>query len=115
MSAATRNGRERVGSYLASVIKGSSTTAQVNQMAMSEANRSGKERVFTVELNSRSDVKNLIVQNGAKHILIEGTVGALKHAEFVEDTILELVGTRGVLRVDLTREDLAKPFSKFKE
>jgi len=67
-----------------------------------------KDRVFTVELNSKSDVKNLIVQNGAQHIVMEGTIGALKHAQFVEDTVLELTGTRGVLRVDLSREDLAK-------
>jgi len=67
-----------------------------------------KDRVFTVELNSKSDVKNLIVQNGAQHIVMEGTIGALKHAEFVEGTVLELTGTRGVLRVDLAREDLAK-------
>jgi hypothetical protein len=79
---------------------------------MAEVKQVGKERVFTVELNSRTDVKNLIVQNGAKHILIEGTVGALKRAEFVEDTILEVVGTRGVLRVDLTREDMTKPSPK---
>ena len=77
-----------------------------------EAKRNGKERVFTVELNSRSDMKNLIVQNRAQHVLMEGTIGILKHAEFVEDTVLELVGTRGVLRLDLTREDLAKPTSK---
>jgi len=79
---------------------------------MAEAKQRIKERVFTVELDSRSDVKNLIVQNGAHHIVIEGTVGALKRAEFVEDTILELVGTRGVLRVDLAREDLTKPSPK---
>jgi hypothetical protein len=77
-------------------------------MAMTEAKQVVKERVFTVELNSRSDVKNLIVQNGAQHVVIEGTVGALKRAEFVENTILELVGTRGVLRVDLARQDLTK-------
>jgi hypothetical protein len=81
-------------------------------MAMSDANRSGKERVFTVELHSTSDVKNVIVENASQRIVMEGTIGALKHAEFVEDTVLELVGTRGILRVDLAREDLAKPSLK---
>jgi len=74
-----------------------------------------KDRVFTVELNSKSDVKSLIVQNGAKHVVVEGTIGTLKHAEFVEDTILELTGTKGVLRVDLAREDLAKASLKLRE
>ena len=77
--------------------------------AMSDTRQRGKERVFTVELHSKSDVKNLVVQNGIQRTVIEGTIGALKHADFVEDTVLELVGTRGVLRVDLAREDLAKP------
>lgn len=78
------------------------------EMAMSDTRQSGKERVFTVELNSKSDVKNLSVQNGVRRTVIEGTIGALKHAEFVEEMVLELTGTRGVLRVDLSMEDLAK-------
>jgi hypothetical protein len=75
---------------------------------MSEMKQDRQERVFTVELNSKNDVKNLSVQNGIQRTVIEGTIGALKHAEFVEDTVLELTGTRGVLRVDLSMEDLAK-------
>ncbi len=39
---------------------------------------------------------------------MEGTIGSLKRAEFVEDSVLELVGTNGVLRVDLSGKDLAK-------
>lgn len=76
---------------------------------MSETKRSEKERVFIVELHSTSDVKNVIVENAAQRIVMEGTIGALRHAEFVEDTVLELAGTRGVLRIDLAREDLVKP------
>jgi len=76
---------------------------------MSETKRSEKERVFIVELHSTSDVKNVIVENAAQRIVMEGTIGALRHAEFVEDTVLELSGTRGVLRIDLAREDLVKP------
>jgi len=76
---------------------------------MSETKRSEKERVFIGELHSTSDVKNVIVENAAQRIVMEGTIGALRHAEFVEDTVLELAGTRGVLRIDLAREDLVKP------
>ncbi|MGA1975698.1 MAG: hypothetical protein ABSG92_08685 [Conexivisphaerales archaeon] len=39
----------------------------------------------------------------------------MKHAEFVEDAVLELVGTGGVLMVDLSREDVAKPSQKSQE
>ena len=73
-------------------------------MAISEANRSGKERVFTLELNSSTDVRDVILPN--QHVVMEGTIGALKHAEFVDDMILEFEGTRGIFRIYLAREDL---------
>jgi hypothetical protein len=66
----------------------------------------GKGRVFTVELDSGSDLKKVSVPNGNRRILLEGTIGALRKAEFLEDSILELQGSGGVLRVDLSREDL---------
>jgi hypothetical protein len=66
------------------------------------------ELVFTVELKSRGNVKNVTLSNGAQGVLIEGTLGALKRAEFVEDVVLEVTGDNGVLRVDLTKEDLAR-------
>jgi len=79
---------------------------------MSDARKGGKERVFTVELNSGSDLRKVNVPNGTQRILVEGTIGTLKHAGFVEGTVLELVGTGGILRVDLSREDLAIPTPK---
>jgi len=79
---------------------------------MSDAKQSRKERVFTVELNSGSDLRKVNVPNGTQRILVEGTIGTLEHARFVEDTVLELVGSGGVLRVDLAREDLEKPSPK---
>jgi hypothetical protein len=73
------------------------------------------ELVFTVELKSRGNVKNVALSNGAQGVLIEGTLGALKRAEFVEDVVLEVTGDNGVLRVDLAREDLAKRTRKAEE
>jgi hypothetical protein len=71
--------------------------------------RNEERRVFTVELNSGSDLKKLAVPNGVRCLLMEGTIGELKCAGFVENSVLELVGTTGLLRVDLSREDLARP------
>lgn len=73
------------------------------------------ELVFTVELKSRGNVKNVTLSNGAQGVLIEGTLGTLKRAEFVEDIVLEVTGDKGVLRVDLAREDLAKRTRKAEE
>jgi hypothetical protein len=78
--------------------------------------KDGKDELaFTVELKSRGNVKNVTLSNGAQGVLIEGTLGALKRAEFVEDVVLEVTGDNGVLRVDLAREDLAKRTRKAEE
>jgi len=66
-------------------------------------------RGFTIELKSRSHVKSVAVPNGAKGVLIEGTLGTLKHADFLDGVVLEVVGVDGVLRVDLAREELGNP------
>ena len=66
-------------------------------------------RVFTIELNTGNDLKKVSIPNGPQRLLLEGTIGSLKHAKFVEDAVLELVGTGGTLRVDLSREDIAGP------
>ena len=71
-----------------------------------------RSRVFTLEINSCEDLKKVSIPDGRGRLLIEGTIGQLKRAEFVEDTVLELVGSRGVLRVDLSRGDFIKAQSK---
>ncbi|HEV2225821.1 MAG TPA: hypothetical protein VGR56_03340 [Nitrososphaerales archaeon] len=65
-------------------------------------------RGFTIELKSRGQVKSVSVPNGAKGVLIEGTLGTLKHADFLDGVVLEVTGEGGTLRVDLAREDLVK-------
>jgi len=66
------------------------------------------KRVFSVELKSGSDLRNVNLPSESQHLMMEGTIGALERAEFIEDSVLELVGTRGVLRVDLSPQDLPK-------
>ncbi len=77
-------------------------------MPKSESKAVEKKRAFTIELNSKTDVERVMVPNGTGGFLVEGTIGTLKHVTFVEDSVLELTGTKGILRVDLSREDLAK-------
>lgn len=64
------------------------------------------ERAFEIELNPGGHLKKVNVPNGAGGLLMEGTLGSLEKAMFVEDSVLELVGTAGTLRVDLSMEDL---------
>jgi len=65
-----------------------------------------------VELDSGDDLLKVNIPNRSQRIMVEGTIGALKRAEFVDDAVLELVGTNGTLRVDLSKDDLAKHTQK---
>lgn len=66
-----------------------------------------KGRVFTVELKSRAALKTASLGNGSQEgVLIEGTLGALTSAGFLDGVVLEVVGTEGVLRLDLQSQEI---------
>jgi hypothetical protein len=68
--------------------------------------RNGKdERMFSIELISKGDVKNISL-DGDEKVLIEGSIGSLIHARFLDDIVLEVIGTNGELRVDLGVDEL---------
>jgi hypothetical protein len=68
-----------------------------------------KERVFSVELKSKSYLKNVTLTNGSsENVLVEGTIGELVQAKFAEGIILEVVGKKGVLTIDLREEEIKK-------
>jgi hypothetical protein len=68
-----------------------------------------KERVFSVELKSKRHLKNVTLTNGSSDsVLVEGTIGELVQATFEEDIILEVVGKKGVLRIDLSENEIKK-------
>jgi hypothetical protein len=67
-----------------------------------------KERFFSVELKSKADLKSVTLANGSRDsVLIEGSIGELVHATFVEGVILEIVGKTGTLRINLKEEELS--------
>lgn len=68
-----------------------------------------KERVFSVELKSNRNLKNLTLTNGGSDtVLLEGSIGELVQATFTEGIILEVIGKNGVLRVDLREDEIKK-------
>ena len=72
-----------------------------------------KERVFSVELKSKSHLKTVTLTNGSnKSVLVEGTIGELVQATFAEGIILEVVGKKGVLTIDLGEEEIKKTASQ---
>ena len=68
-----------------------------------------QERVFSVELKEKRNLKNITLTDGSSEsVLIEGTIGELLRATFAEGVVLEVVGKSGVLRLDLSEEDITK-------
>jgi hypothetical protein len=68
-----------------------------------------KERVFSVELKSKSHLKNVTLTNSKSEIvLVEGTIGKLVKASFEENVVLEVTGTKGTLRLDLREDEIRK-------
>jgi hypothetical protein len=70
-------------------------------------NKIESERFFSVELKSRTHLKNVTLTNdSAESALIEGTLGELVQATFAEDVILEVVGTKGTFRINLAQHEI---------
>jgi hypothetical protein len=71
------------------------------------------ERFFSVELKSKANLKNVTLTNGSQeNVLVEGTIGKLQRAIFAEDVILEVVGDKGVLRINLHESEIEKAKNK---
>ena len=72
-----------------------------------------KEHTFSVSLKEADGLKNLHIGSefGPK-MEIEGNLGVLEDINFVENAILEIKGSAGILRVDLDKEELEKLLKK---
>ena len=69
---------------------------------MNRLNEDGHD--FSIELTSNKHLTRLSANGG---VLIEGTLGKLQHACFVEPEILEVKGNCGVLRLNLRKNEIA--------
>jgi hypothetical protein len=70
------------------------------------------ERDFSIELASNKYLTRFSTSSNSSGVLIEGTLGKLQHALFVEPEILEVQGSRGVLRLNLTFDEVKSPAKK---
>jgi hypothetical protein len=74
------------------------------------------ERFFSVELKSKLNLKNVTLSTeDEENVLIEGSIGELQRAEFSEGIILEVVGDKGVLRINLSIDDIKQKEEQEKE
>ena len=62
---------------------------------------------FGIELVSRNQIKRVSLPDGSgDRLMLEGCLGELTAMELIEDILLEIRGTRGVMRIELSREAL---------
>ena len=74
------------------------------------------ERFFSVELKSKFNLKNVSLTNeGQENVLVEGSIGELQRAEFSEGVVLEVVGYKGVLRINLSPDDIKRKEKQMEE
>lgn len=65
------------------------------------------DHVVNIEMKSKQYVRNLSISNEAHdRVLFEGNLGKLHRIALVEGDVLELIGSNGVLRLNLTKEQL---------
>ena len=71
--------------------------------------------MFSIELNSKKHVKKLsLASDDRNNVLIEGFLGKLIDLNFTEGLMLEINGSNGCLRMDLTEKEMAKLLPKKK-
>ena len=68
-----------------------------------------RSRSFSLELDERGLIKCISLPEGSgDRLMIEGFIGELTEVELIEDILLQIKATNGVLRIDLTRDELKK-------
>ncbi len=68
---------------------------------------------FSIEMKSKSHVRHISMSDESHdRVLFEGYLGALKELSLIEGTVLEVKGENGVIRIDLSEEELRSIFSK---
>lgn len=73
------------------------------------------EHAFSIEMRSKKHVRQILVSDESHdRVLFEGYLGRLKELVMVEGTMLEVVGANGVLRIDLSEDEVQKMLSKKK-
>ena len=66
-----------------------------------------KERSFSIELKSKAHLTNLtLADKSQENVLLEGTLGQLQHASVTDDVIMEVIGDKGVLRINLAKDEI---------
>lgn len=72
-------------------------------------------RGLSIELKRLGDVKSIVVSDRDRdQVLFEGSIGQLVEASMADHGVLEVRGVHGILRVDLTLDELEEMISRIR-
>ena len=72
-------------------------------------NKRPMKQTFSATLDSKEQVKNIsLTEDIYQKVFFEADLGKLKQVKFTDGLLLEVVGTKGVLRIDMPVEALRK-------
>jgi hypothetical protein len=67
------------------------------------------KQTFSAVLDSKKQVKNMTLSDDPNQkVFFEADIGQLEHVCCTEGQLLEVIGTKGVLRIDLPLETIRK-------
>jgi len=68
-----------------------------------------QEHAFSVELKSPASIRRVYLSfSGRNQVLFEGALGELSDVRMIEDAILEISGSNGTLRLDMSPRELER-------
>ena len=75
-----------------------------------------KNGFFSVEIESKKHLTNVSISNNSRErVLIEGFLGDFSEIERIEKVLIQFKGAYGVLRIDLSEDELWQKLSAKKE
>jgi hypothetical protein len=75
-----------------------------------------KKGFFSVEIESKKHLTNVSISNKPhERVVIEGYLDELSEIEMIEDVLIQFKGANGVLRIDLSKDELWQKLSVKKE
>ena len=73
------------------------------------------EHMFSIELKSKEHIKNIVLTNaGTGNVLMEGFLGKLETLSFTEGIMFEIKGSKGSLKMDLSKKEMKRLLPKKK-
>lgn len=63
-------------------------------------------RVLSIEVSSRKNLRSINISDHPDGVFLEVDLGDIQRASLIEDLLLQVIGSNGIIRFELTRNEL---------